>query len=290
MDELRQRLLDSKLGERLHWQKPDVVETIGPYDPTVFDLYEKQLAEAIELLRERLDGYSDEQIAIILGEQLEDHAGLRKEWERFLESGPGIRLRQPPPWLAGGFGHPAHRADFEYWSKMPSFSIPEITCLSVGIDPIEYDERKLSHFIKDRDRSSFWPAVQYLVQRYELLMRQFGSRVDAKHFIFWADRVRLEIPHEFHQLLYKYHQPSRQATQKKDGASGPDKREIDKVAQLFTAMAIEYYGYDPKEARSPTPKEITDLAATMGLEITADTVRKYLRIGASFIPDDWQTE
>jgi hypothetical protein len=68
----------------------------------------------------------------------------------------------------------------------------------------------------------------------------------------------------------------------------PDKREIDKIAQLFTAIAIDAYGFRPDQKRSPIPKEITDIAARLGLSVTADTVRKYLKRGASFLPPDWR--
>lgn len=68
----------------------------------------------------------------------------------------------------------------------------------------------------------------------------------------------------------------------------PDRREIDSVAQLFTAMAIDYLGYRPSDARSSIPKEIAELAASMGMTISDDTVRKYLKLGAKFIDPAWE--
>ena len=73
-------------------------------------------------------------------------------------------------------------------------------------------------------------------------------------------------------------------------AKRPDKREVDKIAQILTAIAISELGYRPGAKRSPIPKEIADSAANMGLEISDDTIRKYLKIGASFLPDDWETD
>lgn len=52
-------------------------------------------------------------------------------------------------------------------------------------------------------------------------------------------------------------------------------------------MTIEYLGYRPGQARSPIPKEIAELAASMGLSLSTDTILKYLRIGAKFLPKDW---
>ena len=68
----------------------------------------------------------------------------------------------------------------------------------------------------------------------------------------------------------------------------PDKREIDSIAQLFTAIAIDCLGDNPRSVRSPIPKEIADLASQLGMSITDDTVRKYLKLGGSFIAEGWE--
>lgn len=290
MDDLRQRLLEQKLGDLLDWQKPQVIQTIGPYDPSVFDNFEALLAEAVNLLRERLEGYTDAEIGILVDKESEDLDGLRKDWMSILGDATEKRLRNPPPWYADGLGHPDYRADFEYWSKMPNFSIFEIVCLSVGIAPEKYGEKKLSDLSKRRDRLKLWPSLKFLLQRYDLVFRTFGAHVNSVRFLIWAEQVDLEMPTEFGQRLRNYHHPPYPTKQDNSAPSEPDKRQIDKVAQLFTAMAIDAYGYAPNELRSPIPKEITDMAASMGLQVSTDTVRKYLKIGASFIPEDWQPE
>ena len=66
-----------------------------------------------------------------------------------------------------------------------------------------------------------------------------------------------------------------------------DKREFDMIARLFTAMAIREYGYRPDQAKSPIPKEIVDTFAALGLEVSTDTVRKYLKIGTGLLPKGW---
>jgi hypothetical protein len=53
-------------------------------------------------------------------------------------------------------------------------------------------------------------------------------------------------------------------------------------------MAIDQLGYNPRSARSTVPKEIAELASEMGMSVSDDTVRKFLKLGASFIPDDWE--
>jgi hypothetical protein len=46
-------------------------------------------------------------------------------------------------------------------------------------------------------------------------------------------------------------------------------------------MAVDCYGYDPTQKKSPIPKEITEAAANADIAITEDTVRKWLKEGAS---------
>lgn len=290
MDDRRKRLLKRKLGDRLCWSKPKIVETIGPCDPTPFDHYETELAKAIKLLRERLESYTDDQLAILEDRQLDDPDELRKTWSSYLETREDGRLRSPPPWYAGGFGNPDHIADFDHWSKMPEFGVSEILCLSVGIEPEEFSEGRLAAYSKKQRHTELWPALNFLLRRHELFTRQFGSRVAADRFIIWVERIDLEMPPDFHRLMCEYHLPPHLKEKKLTKPAEPDKREIDKIAQLFTAMAIEFYGFDPKEDRSKIPTEIADLAATMGLDASTDTIRKYLRKGASFLPEDWQPE
>ena len=62
------------------------------------------------------------------------------------------------------------------------------------------------------------------------------------------------------------------------------------VARIITAIAIEEYGYNPDALRSPIPKEIEGIMSRLGLEGSAETVLKYLKIGASDLPEDWRKD
>ena len=110
-------------------------------------------------------------------------------------------------------------------------------------------------------------------------------QITPRELFNWFEVVQLEIHPEFKSM---YLQEAAASTEPERVPPKTDKREIDTICQLFAAMAIDQLGYDPKSQRSPIPKEIAELAASMGLSITDDTVRKYLRRGASFIPEDWE--
>jgi hypothetical protein len=53
------------------------------------------------------------------------------------------------------------------------------------------------------------------------------------------------------------------------------------VAKLIFTMAVDGYGYDPKQKKSPIPTEIMKAAAKADIPISEDTVRKWLKEGAS---------
>ncbi|GAB1364724.1 hypothetical protein MASR1M32_39600 [Rhodobacter sp.] len=46
--------------------------------------------------------------------------------------------------------------------------------------------------------------------------------------------------------------------------------------------------YDPGSKRSPIPTELEDIAARLGLELSHDTILKYLRLGAQHLPKNWK--
>ncbi|MFG5382454.1 hypothetical protein [Yoonia sp. R2-816] len=67
-------------------------------------------------------------------------------------------------------------------------------------------------------------------------------------------------------------------------------RELASLSKLLTAIAIHEYGYDPTQRRSPIPQAIQDTCDKLGLPMSADTIRKYLQIGAKHLPKDWKPD
>lgn len=52
------------------------------------------------------------------------------------------------------------------------------------------------------------------------------------------------------------------------------------LAKMVYAMAVDGYGYNPEDKKSPVPEEIAKAVAGADMNITADTVRKWLKEGA----------
>ena len=296
LDPVRQKLLRAKLGWLLTWSKPEIFESIGPYEPEQFERYDATRRSIITQCRDELARRTDAEIAVLTKSNLPDPAGLRESWASFEDEDVSFMRKESLPWYIGGFGHPAYQADFEYWSKMPHFSVEELLHLSVGIEPKHFDQQTLETLGKHEDWLT-WPAEIFLLRRLKLLRRQFdphscGYEVHPKSFLSWADKFNFETAPKFLTLLRKYHGDDTAAPLTKTQSSDAkpktqDKREMDSIAQLFTAMAMEYFGYNPNDAKSSVTKEITDLAASMGLSLSDDTVRKYLQMGRSHVPKDW---
>lgn len=294
MDPRREKLLKAKLGDLLNWKKPEIVETVGPYDPTVFDDHDADVRLIVTECVAALEEMTDEKIDLLL-EKPDEFNAARFEWSAVMNERIRILNRRPPlPWYAGGFGHPEHAADFEHWSRMASFRVHEILCLSVGVEPGRIHEEIIAKLstLPSGELDKKWPAIQFLVRRRVQLVRRFppapaDRRIGPLAFLNWVDQVHLDVHPEFLRLLRRYHVEETSAPPPSAAPPRQDPREVDKIAQLFTTMAIDYLGYDPQQDRSPIPKEITDLAASMGMQVSTETVRKYLRRGAALIPADW---
>jgi tRNA(Phe) wybutosine-synthesizing methylase Tyw3 len=58
----------------------------------------------------------------------------------------------------------------------------------------------------------------------------------------------------------------------------------DTLLKMIIAMATDNYGYVPSQLRSPFPKELSDLLVARGLDVTDETIRKYLKEAAELLP------
>ena len=172
LDADRMGLLNEKMGKCLTWQPPAIVQTVGPFDPDVWERMGELRRSVMDLCVDWLRSSSDERIAIVLRNRNVRPPGLgqtdqrdpeAREWFNLGEKEISDLKRTSPPWYAGGFGHPDHVADFEYWSKMPQLSVGELTCLSVGIEPKEYPGTKLRDLCKSSERPKFWKPQQFIL-------------------------------------------------------------------------------------------------------------------------------
>lgn len=290
--EIIRKIIHSKFQGFQEWKKPVVHDLIGPYDPTDFDNYTMLLDRSIKSARQRLHGYSKDELCakfIINGRA---NSESLPEWREFLENDINRLLRTLPLWFQCGFGSEEHKADFDYWSKMQYFTLDETTCLTIGFEPKFFNEKVFNSCIEEKYK--FRNIPEFFFKRREQINRKFelfysNSRVRFDELFEWIKTVDLDVTSDL-IISFQTIVDRRTGKQKVRVSEKFDNREKIAIAKLLVAMAIDHYGYDPKAARSPIPKEIQDMCATLGLSISDDTVRKYLKLGARYLPDNWRSE
>ena len=233
------------------------------------------------------------------GKALEELAARRQEaWQKEAKRlSEGVFV-----WHQAGLGRRDLIADFDYWERIPIFELDEITLLSVGVEPHQvFKERLDPENIRNRNKTS---ADNFVWRRYELVKRTFSphnrrARTYARELAAWATSVNLDAHPKFLQMLGRIAQRISGEALKSDidpkgeskGADkSPEGREISSMSKLLTAIAITEYGYDPDELRSPIPREIQEIADRLGLSVSQDTIRKYLRTGAKHLPKNWKPD
>ncbi len=250
------------------------------------------------------------------------------------------------------FPQPQSAADFEYWAKMPVWTLNEAIALSFGKNPDQVDwdlieiYRKVSPIAQD-----FWNCRR-LVLRYQAT-GQLSDRTYPTDYIEWAQLTETPIPvalveavsKRWHQTVnwrqFCYDQKAhyddqigkwksafdalhaerqeladdvdelRKAITERDNSISqlrecqhfleiahgeaesdnyirPDKplhtKERESLVKMAIGLAVGGYGYDPAQKRSPVINEIMDDMAEAGILLCVDTLRKFLRAGAEFLP------
>ena len=123
--------------------------------------------------------------------------------------------------------------------------------------------------------------------------------LSLRELAYWVKAVNLDAHTGFLDMLERAEQHTTGETTKSkdhqhDGSADLDKqpegREITSMAKLLVAIAITEYGYETNDRRSPIPREIQELEDLLGLSVSQDTIRKYLRTGAKHLPKDWKPD
>ncbi|MTI08704.1 hypothetical protein [Curvivirga aplysinae] len=63
-------------------------------------------------------------------------------------------------------------------------------------------------------------------------------------------------------------------------------REKNTLLKMIIGMAVEQYGYNPKQARSRASSDIVSDLANCGISVDPDTIRKWLKEASDLLPQD----
>lgn len=301
--EFRQRInyliLHAIAGKLITTLKPTEPLILGPdftYDSNkMFDEMEgirKSLIRELNLLslKDLQDNFSDQ------GEPTTDE---RRAWATAHRTEIRAKYSNVSEWYLLPFEADVSLADFDYWSKAAYFTLDEALWLSVGLQPTaRFDVQTLPRTDQRRSEDA---VSKFIINRRELFVRelQAGSQTrtqTAATLFEWINRVDLEVHPGFQRMLEKILKQSSKvfvlnetiSPSPADDKGKFEAREKVSLSKLLLAMAITEYGYDPEARRSPIPKEMQDIAAKLGLEVSIDTIRQYLQLGATHLPKGWK--
>lgn len=205
-------------------------------------------------------------------------------------------------------------ADFSYWSRSPKWSVTEAISLALGADPDSAKYYVRTSYDPSRRRSNNKPPFSMAFEKMRHLVEQnFMSAVDdsmvkAGEYVEWLAQMKLPLPQGLRAAMDMYAQPridwralaanaqtdiaekgariAKLETAIADNAlvGSSNTKERESLLKLVIGMAVKGYSYDPKAGRSETAKEISDDLLLLGISLSDDTVRKYLKMAADLLP------
>jgi hypothetical protein len=152
---------------------------------------------------------------------------------------------------------------------MPAEIVAAVSALGNQIADWKTEHDKLVDFINALDRESKQAQEKLLLDRSEALQALDNLR-DAY----------LELLDDYTSLKAASTSEAVTVVTNADLST----RERDTLLKMVIGLAIGGYRYDPKLARSPVIPEIANDLDKAGVRVSDDTVRKYLREGASHLP------
>jgi hypothetical protein len=226
-------------------------------------------------------------------------------------------------WLGGYQGRlpeKVEKADFEYWSRVPKWTLEVTVSLILEADPDSasnyfsgsYDRYNNRVFRAETPFSIAYKKLKFLIEN-NFGFYEPGKKIQASAIIEWLEQAKIPYPDDLKAAMARFGKPrfdweakgnalqsendelrTRVSKLEKLAADhaldGPiDTKERESLLKLVIGMAVKGYGYDYKASKSKTPKEIESDLNLLGLNLSDDTIRKYLKEAAALLPDQEAT-
>ena len=283
-------LVKQKLGAICGWVAPEPLHDVGPSNTERLDQFKANVHRTEEQVRNSLILRSDDELRSLINKNAD---GLTVGWFEHLLRTEIIELgKKEPAWLAIGFGHPDHKADFNYWSKVGLLSVQEATLLSVGLEP-DKEHTDFLELVRDAaGHPNKNEQAIFLSKRYRLIRDHFPFGVSSlmsvspAWFMTLIKKTDLEVPEGLTTALAYLNKASSDAgkVQKTESLTTSEKGSMLKI---IAAMACEQYGFDPDEARSQAVPSLRQDLDLVGLPLDDKTIRKWLREASELVPKEY---
>jgi len=187
------------------------------------------------------------------------------------------------------------KADWSHWSQMRTARLWECVALSLGIDPrstsLDFLRKRPGGYGSElpfpRQRADFQSRLDIVLSHYghdPLLEPELRypsephSELRLDKFAAWVKSFGWTMPHELAELAGSAEPVPAEATQ-----TELRPRERDTLLRLIIGMAVAGYRYDPAAQRSKVPSEIAADLEKIGIPVSDDTVRKWLKQAAEAV-------
>ncbi len=252
----------------------------GPVSGLLVDEEETQtrLFQDLEAYRTELQGLEEEELFARAYQEREKEAHELKE------------LEEQTPF----YNRPNAQADFQYWAKFPLWRLDEAVALTLRKDPRVVTWSKIEEYAETSPFAARFDNLRRFVLRAREAKR-LPELVSPTDYISWAKANHIDLPPELEKSVQAF---SGQATDWKARceertqqlalvtkelerlrAAGKSLGEKEKSSlfRMILTMAIKGYVFDPHATKSDTATEIASDSEELGISISDDTVRKWLR-------------
>ncbi len=191
---------------------------------------------------------------------------------------------------------PEYLPDYKMWGMRDRFEAKELTWLSIGFEPTNdlINGKVFDHYHNVKKVDAL--VVKEAERRREIIKRsstlELGnwSSTSGDLAYDWLNSIDLTVPEGFKEmLLVSATRLNKYQTAKKDKDLGKkndvmDPRALRSASRLIAAMAMDGYGWQTPDKRSPIPGELEAVCDRLGLPVSRETILKYLRTGSAQLP------
>jgi len=293
------KAMEWNFGNLLTWERPALAHTFGDNDLGRVDAFEKKLVETRTEVLAFLEQMPDEDLLLIQEELLDDfRISERNRAAISTKKIEWLRRAFPPP-IAYGFGHSSFAANFEYWARMPTLSLHEVSLLSLGADPNCMKDDKFVDLKKTLDRgNALWSAHRLFLEQREIFRRcyhytGFGYAAEPigsiKH---WIDDLEIQVHPQFYEGLEARTKPKileeqeDNAREPRQSSKGTRDQEVETLLKMIAVMAVKGYAFDPDSMRNQATADIQSDLDLLGIPLDQKTILKWMREACKAIPQD----
>lgn len=287
----RSTILKKQLWYASQWVPTDALPSLTPQYSERLAAHKAEFGEVLERAKRILAMLDDSD----LDENYEPDGSLKDKYLRetwALLQTRMVYFTELNPIYQAGLGNTHYAADYGYWSRMERLELPEALWLSMGLDPRRTWDKdlRIGERVPRKEHREAAHALSLKEQLARFAETQRGGRndLDAFELRAWIKTTNFPAHTGLIETLdaIARRKGGEEAMASASPVKEPDPREIDSMARILTAIAMREYGYASKKMQSPISKEIEGICDELGLSVSRETIRKYLRRGARLLQQE----